>query len=263
MGYIRQTEYPATEPVSVAEASDWLHVASTDSSLPGLITTAREQVETFTSRSCASRRFEQTLDSFPYFVDSVQSQLAFPPAYSSLPRYSTTLWNYSQMITLGRSPLISVERITYIGNDALPHDLLPGVDFVVDYHAEPPRLFPLPGGYWPPCYYVPNAVTIFFVAGYDPNPTQTVDVNQPEESPEQSPDSDLDITTGLPSPVAQQAGYRLTIGVPQSVRTAILMLVAHYYFNREPIVAGGNSELPMGVTSMLWSQTVFFASTRG
>jgi hypothetical protein len=73
----------------------------------------------------------------------------------------------------------------------------------------------------------------------------------------------LDITTTLPNPPEQQGSYSLTIGIPQTLRTAILMYVAHFYFNREPVVAGSTSELPMGLTSLLWSHTVFSASTRG
>jgi hypothetical protein len=246
----------------VSDAADWLHVLTTDLSLPGLIVAAREQVENFTGRSCASRTFEQALDSFPYFVDTIQSQLAYPPSYYSLPRYSTTLWNYSQLIVLGRSPLVSVDRITYIGTDGLPHDLFPGIDFVVDYLSEPPRIFPLPGGTWPACFYTPNAVVIKYTAGYDPNPTEVLEVGT-VLSPPLSPPTGLDITTNLPNPPEQQASYSLTIGIPQTLRTAILMYVAHFYFNREPVAAGSAVELPLGLTSLLWSHTVFAASTRG
>jgi len=260
MSYVRAVEYPSTEPVSLEEAADWLKVSTTDSSLAGLIIAAREQVELFTGRSVAARKWEQALDSFPYFTDTIQSQLALPPSYYSLPRYSTTLWNYSQQILLSRSPIQSVEKITYIGADGLPHDLFPGVDFVVDYLGEPARIFPLPGQLWPACFYVPNAVVIYYTAGYDPNPTEMLDVNQTEESPP----TDVDVTTDMPTPAGQQAGYRLCIGIPQTLRTAILMYVSHFYFNREPVAAGSVSELPLGLTALLWSHSIYtFAPTRG
>jgi hypothetical protein len=60
-----------------------------------------------------NKGYRQSLDAFPYFVDTVMSQMAYPPSYYSLPRYSTTLWNYSQMIKLLRSPLQSITKITY------------------------------------------------------------------------------------------------------------------------------------------------------
>src|SRR6266568_3277186 len=53
------------------------------------------------------------------------SQMAYPPSYYALPRYSTTLWNYSQMIKLFAAPLVSVDRITYLSNaDSQFHDLV-------------------------------------------------------------------------------------------------------------------------------------------
>lgn len=104
------------------------------------------------------------------------SSQAFPPAYYSLPRYSTTLWNYSQMIKLTYSPVVSVERISYIAPDGTTVDMLPGTpenpngQFVVDTANEPARIFPNPGSYWPPCLYVPNAVAIHYTAGYGTDP---------------------------------------------------------------------------------------------
>lgn len=42
----------------------------------------------------------------------------------------------------------------------------PTGDFVFDADAEPPRLFPVYGTFWPMTLRVPNAVQIFFTAGY-------------------------------------------------------------------------------------------------
>ena len=39
-------------------------------------------------------------------------------------------------------------------------------DFIVDADAEPPRIFPAYGTFWPMTLRVPNAVQVFFVAGY-------------------------------------------------------------------------------------------------
>ena len=55
-----------------------------------------------------------TLDFFPYFIDTVQTQSAYPPQYWAYPRYSTSLWNYSQMIKVPRWPLVQVSRIEYL-----------------------------------------------------------------------------------------------------------------------------------------------------
>jgi hypothetical protein len=124
-------EYPAVEPVSDAEALNYLRAAAADTDLiHGLIVAAREQCEVFTGRVLARRKFAQALDSFPYFTDTIQSQLAMPPSYYSLPRYSTTLWNYSQMIKLAYAPLIEVFDIRYIDQHGVTQKLNPGTDFV-------------------------------------------------------------------------------------------------------------------------------------
>ena len=119
---------PTSEPVTLAEAKNFLRVTITDDDLliSSLITAAREACEAFTGRSFCIKGYRQGLDSFPYFVDTVMSQMAYPPSYYSLPRYSTTLWNYSQMIKLFAPPLVAVQRISFIwATDQQFHDLVP------------------------------------------------------------------------------------------------------------------------------------------
>src|SRR5690242_12984812 len=159
MGYCKQIALPATEPVSLAQAKSFLRLPPSyideDSTITGLIQSAREDGERLSGRCLAQRQFTQTLDSFPYYTDAIQSQQAYPPSYYSLPRYSTTLWNYSQMIKLERAPLISVDSLTYINSAGNPATLQNGIDFIVDPLAEEARLFPMVGGFWPPVLYTP------------------------------------------------------------------------------------------------------------
>jgi hypothetical protein len=121
MAYIVEEIAPVCEPLLLADVKNFLKVPLTvtqdDSFINELIQASREEVEGFTGRSIVNKGYRQSLDSFPYFVDSVTSQMAYPPSYYSLPRYSTTLWNYSQMIKLLRSPLQSVTKITYSDSD--------------------------------------------------------------------------------------------------------------------------------------------------
>jgi hypothetical protein len=180
---------PASEPISLAEVklhlglgpwqdSDHATSAMQATRLRDLIVAAREYCATFTRRAFITTGFVQYLDSFPYYTDTALSQQAYPPAYYSLPRYSTTLWNYSQMIKLFYSPLIAVSRITYVASNQQATDLLPGTpdnqsgQFIVDTSSEPPRIFPNAGMNWPPCLYVPNAVAIHFTAGYGDSPSK-------------------------------------------------------------------------------------------
>ena len=124
-----QIEKPATAlPVTLDEAKNFLRVTISDDDalISTLISAATTACELFTRRSFCRKGFRQSLDSFPYFVDTVMSQMAYPPSYYALPRYSTTLWNYSQMIKLFRPPLVSVDRITYLAaSDSQWHDMVP------------------------------------------------------------------------------------------------------------------------------------------
>jgi hypothetical protein len=251
---VRPVSVPATEPVLVTDAQDFLKVPRTqDTSLiTGLIAAARQYAEDVTSRSLASKDYVMVMDAFPYYTDTVASQQAYPPSYYSLPRYSTTLWNYSQLIKLPKAPVTKVSKITYIGTDGYPHDLFPGVDFIVDYENENCRIFTLPGAFWPAVRYVANAVTIFFTAGYDPDPLKVLDIPV------------VISPTVLPDPPQELATQKVWVGVPQKVRLAILMLVNHWYFNREPVVAGTAGSVPNSVDALLASETIFdFSPTRG
>ena len=122
-------EIPATaQPVSLTAAKDFCRVSTTDEDeLFGImLAAATELAESFTNRSFCIKGFRQSMDSFPYFCDTAISQQAYPPAYYALPMYSTTMWNYSQMIKLFRPPLVSVDRITFLSDDDEQwHDLVP------------------------------------------------------------------------------------------------------------------------------------------
>lgn len=115
MAYIVEEIAPLAEPLLVGDVKNFLKVSvsNDDAFIEELIQSAREEVEGFTGRSLVNKGYCQALDAFPYFVDTVMSQMAYPPSYYSLPRYSTTLWNYSQMIKLLRAPLQQVTKITF------------------------------------------------------------------------------------------------------------------------------------------------------
>src|SRR6516164_5390111 len=113
-GLILETP-PLVEPISLAQAKSFLRVdfSTDDALISALITAARELVEIHTSRTMVNTGYIQTLDSFPYYVDTTQSQRAYP-VNQSYPAYSSVFWNYSQMIRLIRGPVVSVEKIVYL-----------------------------------------------------------------------------------------------------------------------------------------------------
>src|SRR5271166_1471534 len=206
-GIIVQSE-PAAEPVSLEQAKNYLRVSITDDDdlISFLITAAREACEMFCSRSFAPKSYVQTMDSFPYYTDTVLSQMAYPPSYYALPMYSTTLWNYSQMIKLYYPPCIEIQGIDYTDPNGENQTLEQDTDFLLDNINEPARIFPMPGQMWPPVLYCPNAVRIRFTAGFG-------DTTSTDPAP---------IDGELPRGAGSQP-------MPGRVKTAILQLVSNWY----------------------------------
>jgi hypothetical protein len=236
------TQAPAQELISVTTAKNFCRVFNTDDdALFGvLIPAAREACEEFCSRKFAPQSLLMSLDSFPYYTDTVMSQMAYPPSYYSLPMYSTTLWNYSQMIKLFYPPCIEVQGIDYTDANGNNQTLEQDTDFLLDNIWEPARIFPMPGAMWPSCLYVPNAVRIRYTAGYG------------------SPAVDPDPVDGE---IPQGAGSQ---PVPQRAIMAMLQLIASWYENREALSEVTMREMPQHVKMLLWSLRVIdFQPTRG
>jgi hypothetical protein len=132
MASLQIIEGPLVEPVSLAGMKTYLRLdqefTDDDTMIQQFITGARERVESFTSRSLINKTYLQCLDSFPYYTDTTMSQMAYPPSYYSLPRWSTTLWNYSQMIKLFVAPVVSIPRISYLNSeDGQWYSLIPAI----------------------------------------------------------------------------------------------------------------------------------------
>jgi uncharacterized phiE125 gp8 family phage protein len=57
-----------------------------------------------------------------------------------------------------------------------------------------------------------------------------------------------------------QVNFSTVVTVPETINTAIKMLVAHWYENREAVVIGsGTNPLPLAVESLLWSERIWEA----
>lgn len=287
-------------PVTLAECKKFLREEDDDSVNDALITTlleaATESAESFTGRSFCRKGYRQSLDSFPYYTDSVQSQQAMPPSYYSAPRYGTSMWNYSQMIKLFRPPLVSVERISYLSvSDQQWHDLvpIPGLWYpgkayalaatVMDRNNNVQKCTTAgTSGSEPPTW---NATVSGTTADANTlvwtnqGPPVGVDLSSPFGRFITDPDSEpARIFPGPPGqlwppvmyvPNAVQihftAGYSADgSAVPSRIKTAIMQTVLHWYENREPIQPGQWQELPEHCKMLLWSCRVMdMAPTRG
>jgi uncharacterized phiE125 gp8 family phage protein len=127
-------------------------------------------------------------------------------------------WPKVGQIKIPRPPLISVESIIYYDVDDMPHDF--DVDeYFVDIKNEPGWVVLNYGSVWPTETLRPaNGVCITFMAGYESDDYGTA--------------------------------------VPQKVKQAILLLIGHWYENREAM--GPNlQDIPKGVDALLWMDRVF------
>jgi hypothetical protein len=256
MSGIVQQALPSKEPVSLADAKAFLKInTDRDDALIGtLITAARAYCEDNTGLLLAPRIFVQYRDSFPFYPYfqspyapgfGVVPPLAFGYPFQAnypLPVYGSYQGTRSPFeIRLLAWPVTAVQKITYIGTDGNPHDLSPGEDFIVDLVSQPARLSPLPGKNWPISVLSTNAVAIYFTAGFNADPTTITD----------------DKETAAPDPPDQIVETKFVTGIPQTLRLAILILVSHWYFTREPAVAGTAASVPHHLDQLLATNRVY------
>jgi hypothetical protein len=252
-------------------------------------------VEGFTGRSLINKGYRQSLDAFPYFVDTVMSQMAYPPSYYSLPRYSTTLWNYSQMIKLLRAPLQSITKITFSDSTTGNIDAL----YPALFNWEPLQEYNIsdqiedPNG---------NLQVVTAVTQADEDSTSMSGPTQPTWSAVLAgqttdgmltwtcmgpvPDSgdfiyDYDSVPPRIFPLAGQtwppvlyvpnaaqihfiAGYGSNgKAVPATLRQAMRLLISDGYYNREPVVSGSVGESPTLMRLLYRWKIQIKAATRG
>ena len=124
-------------------------------------------------------------------------------------------WYFRSLsIRLPKPATFSVEAISYLGDDLQPIVIAPS-NYVVDLISEPARIFPAPGYTWPyQNQYVPGQVIIDFTSG---TYGDGVDVNT----------------------------------CPQTIVMAILLIVGHFYRNREASSAEALKTIPLGVAELL------------
>ena len=135
--------------------------------------------------------------------------------------YELALPSFRRIIHLPRPPLQSVERVSYRKADGSEEDLTEDTDFFVDDRSEPARIILARD------YITPNI--------YDMHPV-------------------------LPVLIEYKAGYGLANSVPDSIKQAMLLQIAHLYENREIFVEGGDGdEVYSGVKALLWKDRVMLA----
>lgn len=125
------------------------------------------------------------------------------------------------------TPVLSIDSIKYDDDDGTEQTIDVG-DYQVDLFSEPARIWPSVDFSWPSTVGNPNAVRIEFTAGY----------------------GDDGASGGSPADTAAN--------VPQIAKQAILMIVAHWYANRETVIVGQEAkEIPFAATILMGQLQVY------
>lgn len=137
---IKITTQPVTEPVSVAEAKEQLHIDHDDEDayVDALIVAARSYCEMVTQRSFVTRTYTAYMDCWP----AAKFTLPFPP-------------------------LASVTSIKYYDDAGSPAATVSSSDYIVDAHSEPGRVALKSSAAWPTVNLREmNGVEVIYTAGY-------------------------------------------------------------------------------------------------
>ncbi len=252
---------PACEPISLNEAKLHLRVDDTasDTLISRLIRTARVSAELFVNQQLVTATWEYTLNAF------------------------------ANVIPLPRPPLQSVSSITYIDNNGDTQTVSTDV-YEVDVSSLIGRVYLAYGQSWPTTRNEINAVTITFKSGHVTKFTADTSADvitwsnrTPADDETYALTNSGGISGALPAGLALATTY-YTINstgqtcqlatssggsavditdtgtgthflgeVPDNIREAMLLYIAHWHENREAVITGTiASELPAAAKSLLW-----------
>jgi hypothetical protein len=211
---IRATE-PASNPVTLAEAKLHLRIDNTDDDtlINNLISAATRWAEDYCDRTFCATQWTMRLDSFYGPVGS-PVQFGLKADGNNIEGRQGTVPNLD--IELPRPPMVqsgtaTAVTITYTPSAGASTTTLDATEYRVDRQATPGVARPLYGQTWPTHLVDQNSTTVTWWAGYSADGTS----------------------------------------VPATVKSAILMLVAHLWRNREMAAEAALTEVPMGTRALL------------
>ena len=211
---VRTTD-PASNPVTLAEAKLHLRIDSSDddSLIGNLLTTATRWAEDYCDRTFCHTQWAMRVDSF-YGAIGSPVQFGLKADGNNIDGRQGTVPQLD--IELPRPPMVlsgtaTSVTITYTPAVSGTTATLDATEDRVDRQATPGAARPLYGKTWPTHLVDQNSVTVTWWAGYSADGTS----------------------------------------VPAPVKSAILMLVAHLWRNREMAAETALSEVPMGTKALL------------
>jgi hypothetical protein len=272
---VHQTAQPIAEPLTLAQLKQQCVVDASftddDTLIAALGVAARQYAEKYTRRSFFNQSWQLTLDHFPTYLYSG----TINPALRRDWYYYAGIWN-GMTIAVPKPTCISIDSITYLDLSGT-QQTLDSSDYVSDLNSTPARIVPSPGIFWPlDTLYVPGSVAVNYTSGsYVQQFTELFNVTSsppvltytPQQSPMTAISSFLDamgapvtgytLTDGVLSVPSEYANQTLTLTYwagttfPQAITQAMLLLVSHWYINRESAGINRLSEIPFGVTALL------------
>ncbi len=272
---------PSVEPVSLAQAHAQLTLdtgfTNDDAMISSFITAARQYAEKYTHRAFFNQQWVRALDHFPYWYNA--NGTVNPANRNDWPYYAEFWSRITIDVPLPATQ--SVDAITYIDPTGLLQTL-PAASYWVDFVSKPARIVPSQANYWPTVLtYLPGSVQIAFTAGsYVTKFTDALVV--PSVAPYAVTLSQaanfatgpllftggLTLVTAAGTPVpftnsngvltvnASYAGQTLTAvyfggTAPYTIQQAILLMVSHWYNNRDASDVLPLKEIPLGVHVLL------------
>lgn len=208
----------ADEPIQLADAYDHLRITHDDSNgsdddawLLAMIPAAREYCERFLGRALAPRTLELATNSFPTITVDTAPSIVLPFG----PVQSITSVKY-----LVEQDVEDSNGDPVLDSNGDPEtevvELTLGATYELDSYVTPNRVLPISGESWPTGTGSLNSVKVRYVTGY---------VGEP--------DSDGNLV------------------LPKILRAAMLLMLGHFYENREAVTPNQMQEMPMGVQTLL------------
>jgi hypothetical protein len=270
---------PTQEPVPLPWMKNYLRLDTTfaqdDGLIGALITAAREWAENFCERAFVFQTKRLLMDFFPGYVDfKLAGQRVSSPFVSGS---NAILVGIRYAIAIPWPQVRSVEVFQYLDQNGDEQEMEENVDFVQDLDSQPARLMPPFGSMWPVARVVANAVQVDYVTGYwgSIQVTTTAD-SAVLSSPFTFLPRDVGATISIPgaalagssqalnttiasvneagvatmaTPAAVAVTKQIDFGVlPRSVVQAIMLLVSHWYENRDP----DEEDIPFAVKALLY-----------
>lgn len=256
------------------------------------IPAARQQAENVTHRAFFNQVWQRTLDDFPLAASFDYSPS--PADKWNWPVYGG-MWN-RLAIDLPKGPALAINSIGYIDGEGNPQTLNSSL-YQADLTGTPCRLVPSQGAdsgmVWPwEGSYLPGSVSIQWTAasyvrlvteGFtvpaSPGPytyslqkksvAGLLGVVNGSNAAVSSPSIAYGgaVESSVLTVPSSQAGLTLTVSyyvaqLPPNVLLAMLLLIGHFYRNREATTDLQMAELPMGVQSLLSSEVIEWTDYR-